>query len=228
MLEEIVSNKMKQMVADGIIESLISKRLESTIEECINDSMKLYGAFGRTIKDKIEESINISVDEISLPKYNKFITEIVNKSFIEILEKNALSNLTDIIEKSIPTVNKTEKTSTLLHIIQEIWGNEARQYGKNEIEITSEFNSDDNAMYVNICHPEYDFESIKATFYNFDKNNENNWHIGYLSIDGTTITGASIKSSNTHLGGIIGVLYKYYLMETKFEIDEELETIFLD
>ena len=71
-LSTIVTEKITSLIDNGDIESIISKKLEMTIEDCINDAMRSYSDFGQAIKSKIEESINFSLKEIKFPEIRMF------------------------------------------------------------------------------------------------------------------------------------------------------------
>jgi hypothetical protein len=225
-LNEIVINKTSEMINDGTVESLITERLEKTIAESIDSAMKSYGEFGKAITQKIKSSIQCAGQDIILPEYNQFIKKVVEDKFAQVLEKNAVPHLTELIEDVIKPVKKEAKISELLNKIEELWGDIAREEGNDCINIETEENDDGTALYVSLQNPEWDDETIKVTFYSF-KRDEGLWHIGYINDDGTRITGKPINKAKTHTNGVTDMIYKYYAMGTKFEMDTEIEDIYV-
>lgn len=223
-IENIVNNAVSSMIESGKLEELITLRLEKTIESCINDSMKDYSDFGRAIKDKINESIQCSGNNVELPQYNKFIAQVINDKFSDVLKKEGVIHLEELVGSVIKPVNKQEKISTLLDEIQESFSGVARENGLCEIEISASNNDDETAIYAVFVCPDYGDE-VKATFYNFNRNGSNDWHIGYINEDGESLVSRSADISKTATNGITDILYKYWAMGTKFEMDVEISSI---
>ena len=229
-LNEIATLKIKSMIDDGSIESLINKNIESTIEEVIKDSLRSYGDFGKALKESVSEAMCIAGREIKLPEYNKFILQVVNDQFSKVLEQNSIDQLTKLISDVIEPVQKEAKISTVLNKVGEEWGDVAREQGSEEIEIDAHYNDDETALYATFKHPEYDFESVTVTFYNFNKGRDDQsdtWHIGYINVNSQRITGRSINRVAAHLDSITDILFKYYAMGTEFELDTEIESIYV-
>ena len=228
-LNEIATRKIKAMIEDGSIEDLINKNIESTMSDVIKESLKSYGDFGKAVKESVKDAMCIAGREIKLPEYNKFILQVVNDQFTKVLQQNAVDELSQLIAEIIEPVQKEEKISTLLNKISEVWGDYSREQGNEEIKIDSSYNDDDTALYVTIKHPEYDWEDITVTFYNFSRGKEcesDTWHIGYIREGANRVTGRSVKRADVHHGEILDFIFKYYIMGTEFELDTDVESIY--
>lgn len=221
-LNKIVTEKVATMIEDGSIETMIQDRLVKTIESCIEDSMKDYSDFGRSLKEKIKESIGACQNDITIPVYNNFIKDIVMQKFVGILEENCVKHLADIVEASIPKIDKTAKFSDIMDTISEGWGSEAREAGEDCIEIESELSGDGTALYVTIREPQYD-NKTKVTFYKHG--DAAGWTIGYISERGYTVTGRATNAAKTYMSEVSSKLFQYYAMHTEFEDDVEFEDI---
>lgn len=226
-LQGIVNEKIAAMVADGTVEKAIQERVENTIKECIKDAFRTYGDFGKVIKDKIETSLQTAGRDVSIPAYNQFIKQVVEDKFISILNDNAVSHLSDLVGEIVEPVQRDGKMSTLIHKISELWGDCARESGHEEIRIEAERNDDDTALYVKIYHPNYSGDNVKVTFYNFKSDDDDRWHIGYINEDDKMVSGRASNVAKTHLNEVTSLFFKYYAMGTKFEMDEEFESIYV-
>lgn len=222
-LNEIATLKIKTMIEDGSIKELIHKNIESTMADVIKSSLKSYGEFGKALEESVKEAMCISGRNISLPEYNKYILQVVNDQFTNILEATAVDQLKELIAEVLEPVQKIGKSSKLINEIEKHWGDLAREQQLEEIKIDTEYNESNSAIYVTLHHPEYDWESLKVTFYNHGK--DELWSIGYICQGEERITGRSIKRTNSHLEPITDMFFKYYAMNTDFEMDQEFESI---
>lgn len=226
-LSKVVKETTDKMIKDGTVEAMISEKLEKTIADGIDNALRSYSDFGKALSDKINESIQCAGRNIELPEYNQFIIKVVKEKFSQVLEENAVSHLSELIENAVSPVKKEAKVSELLEKITEIWTQEAREAGNEYIDIDVESNSDDTALYVLIKHPQYEFYHTKVTFYNFRRDGANTWHIGYLAENDKPITGKLTNRTTNMTNGVTDLLYQYYAMGTEFDMDEELESIYI-
>jgi len=225
-LNGIVSTSITKMIEDGSVEKMIQEKLKETIKDCIDSSMRSYGTFGTIIKEKIEESLKLSTRNISIPEYNKFIQSIISDQFGKILKENAVDHLQKLVNDIVKPVEKEAKFSNVIEKVQELWTDEAREHGKDEIAVEVSYNDEDTAIYVTFHHPEYDFYDVKVTFYNFNKKKDT-WHIGYINEDSSVITKRpTCIARSTH--SVTDMLFAYYAMGTEFEADEEFCNIQLN
>jgi len=223
-LKNIVTDKVDEMVSDGSLEKIISDKLEETVKSSVDSAMRSYSDFGKVIEAKIKDALNGSVDAVKLPNYNKLISEIVQDQFMNVLNENSVGHLKELVERQIKPFTKSSKMSCLIQELRDGMNEVAAEAGTDSIDVQTEYHSD-NAMFVTINHPEYDFQSVKVTFYNF--RNEG-WHIGYINEDNKKITGRAKNVASVCLSGITRILFQYYAMGTIFELDEEFEDFYYD
>ena len=226
-LQSIVNDKIVAMVTDGTVEKAIQEQVEKTIKKSIQDALRAYGDFGKTITEKIEVALQTAGRDVDIPTYNQFIKQVVEEKFVQVLEANAIAHLSELIEGVIEPVTKEAKISELLAKIEEAWGDLAREHYHEEIKIDTEYNDDNTAIRMTIHPPEFSDDKVRATFYNFNRQQEDRWHIGYINIRGTAITGHPLNKARTYVNGVASILFKYYAMGTKFEMDTEIESIYV-
>jgi len=223
-LREIVSSKISEMLDDGSVEKIISENIEKTIKVSVEQALQSYSEFGRTITKKIESSVQCAGNDIEIPEYNIFIKQVIQKKFIEVMDANAVNHLSELVNGIIEPVLGLAKTSELMSQIEEAWSNLAIENDSHEIEVTSDMNEEGTALYVTFKGPGYEGD-VKATFYNFKSQKEDLWHIGYINESGISVTGLHSNKARTHCNSATDILFKYYAMGTKFELDQEFEDI---
>ena len=228
-LKEIASAKMSSMIEDGSIEKMIDDNLGNAVQDAVKSAFNYSSEFTKVLKEKVQEAINSACDNIKLPAYNKYISSIIEEQFMTVLKEDAVKHLAREVGEIIEPVKATAKMSELMDAIGELWGDEAREEGKEEIEIDCRTNDDETAMYVTIKNPIYEHNDVKVTFYNFNRSGEEDkgWHIGYINVDGEAMTGGSLNFAKTAFGGLANLLFKYYAMSTRFELDTGIDSIYV-
>ncbi len=226
-LNEVVTTKIASMISDGSVEKLINKGVEHAVAEAIKDALRSYGEFGKALTEKIKESIQTASHKIEIPEYNKFIQQVVQEQFIKVLNQNAVDHLSKLVGEIIEPIEGKTTISVLLNKVKEAWTEIAREEGKEEIEVSVEDNSDNTALYVTFTHPQYEDESVHATLYNHHSNDGDLWHIGYISEGKNRITGRFTEKAAICTHYVTDILYKYWAMGTRFEMDTEIENIYV-
>ena len=220
-LHQIVSDKLSEMINSGAIEEIISKNLVKTVEESVEKALRSYGDFGKVVSKKIEDAIMFSESDINLPLYNTLIADRIHTAFSKAMNENALTHFENLVADIVEPMPKEAKFSDIMDDIKKCWAEESE---RGNVEVESNYNDDDTALYVSIKHPEYDWHNIKITFYNWKKKT---WHIGYLRVGEKTLSIDPRKYADNGMGAtnLGDRLFKYFLSKTEFEADEEFESI---
>lgn len=210
-LQQIVNEQINAMLTSGSIEQMIAEKLNSTINECVSDAMRYYGDFGKSIKSKIEESINSSLSNITIPEYNKFICDMVIESYTQAMNESSKAHMKELLDKHLAPVAKEMTAQQLLEQIEQYWQEDTRENGHHKINIA--WSRRTSAIYMKVINPEYEDQSIEVTFYNHRENDSNTYHIGYIKEDENKISGCITGA--THALGLAGFFYKLYCAQTK-------------
>jgi hypothetical protein len=226
-LNEVVTSTISRLIESGEIDKMISENVEETVRASVKSALREYGSFGEAVKEHIKEAIQFDHRDVSMPIYNQFIGDIIRDKFTKVLQEDAAKHLSEIVEGIIEPVTKDAKMSDFIRLVESTWGDVARSEGNEEIEIEAEYNDDDTAVYVKIKHPEWDHECIRVTFYNFNRDGSNAWHIGYLNEDGKNLTTRTVDLAGSCINEITSALFKYYAMGTVFEMDCEIGSIYV-
>ena len=210
-LQQIVNEQINAMIMSGSIEQMIAQKLNATINECVSDAMRSYGEFGKSIKLKIEESINASLSQVTIPEYNKFISDIVMESYTQAMNETSKAHMKELLDQHLAPVEKEMTAQKLLEKIEGYWQDEAREHGYEEIGI--EWERRGGAIYMKVIHPEYNWKSITLTFYSHNEDNSDIYRIGYINEDKKQISGC--RTGATYALGLAGFFYKLYCAQTK-------------
>lgn len=214
-IQNVVTQAVKFMAEDGTIEKMIFTQLEKTINSLLVDCLREYSDFGKSVKEKISESINQSLDGIKFPLYNKYIAEITEKHFRKWLDEEASKHLSKQIEEHLPVIKKEGKFSELVNEIENLCRDEILQSGENELKVESTIDDCGKRWEVKFEDPS-NSEKTEVTMYNFDGKG---WHVGYISSDGRQITGSYINRTCSYTTYMSDLFYRYWAMGTVFEDD---------
>ncbi len=210
-LQQIVNEQINVIVTSGSIEQMIAEKLNATIKESVRETMQSYGSFGKSIKSKIEESINSSLSNITIPEYNKFICEMVMECYTQAMNETSKAHIKELLDKHLAPVAKEMTAQQLLEQIEQYWQEDARENDHHKINIA--WNRRTKAIYMKAINPEYEDQSIEVTFYNHREDDSNTYHIGYINEDKKQISGCITGA--TYALGLAGFFYKLYCAQTK-------------
>lgn len=78
-LKQAVSAAFDKIVASGVIEQAIEKKLTETITSAIDEQLRSYSDFGKSIKEQVSQALAIDLSQAGLPTYGHLVTEIVRR-----------------------------------------------------------------------------------------------------------------------------------------------------
>lgn len=78
-LKQAVSDAFDKIVASGTIEQAIEKKLTETITSAIDEQLRSYSDFGKTIKDQVSKALAVDLSVAGLPTYGHLVTEIIRR-----------------------------------------------------------------------------------------------------------------------------------------------------
>ena len=113
-LAETVNETLVEMIEGDVVKEIIQKQLESTITDVVSDSMRSYSDFGKVIKEKINQVVNIAASNVELPEYTKFVSGVVIEQFDKVLHEQAKTQLEKLINKELGALNQDSITCSQL------------------------------------------------------------------------------------------------------------------
>jgi hypothetical protein len=218
-LAEVVNTSIVKMIENGSIEKMIVTKIESTVAEIVNDSMKTYSDFGKDIKSKIEGSIKLN-SGWTLPSYNNFIIEQVKSRFSEVVKGSALANIDEILKEEFPVIEDIQSADLITDYVTKQWKEDAFK-SNGEIELSAELSDSETTMVVKLKHPEYDWYNVELALY--DHNKEGVWCIGYINENSLSRGGRTEVTRNptaaTYASNIGLFLLNLYAQKVQFKLE---------
>ncbi|MGS4345119.1 hypothetical protein ACKUSY_05805 [Myroides odoratus] len=104
---KVTQEAVKTVVAEKLPE-MVTKYVSEMVQDIVKDTFRSYGDVSKQIKQKIEESINVNLQEFDLIDYNSLIAKTINEN---LLQQVNLQPILDMTQDIIGFVNK--KTITL-------------------------------------------------------------------------------------------------------------------
>ncbi|BBM00474.1 hypothetical protein [Microbulbifer sp. GL-2] len=223
-LQKLVTESLGKYIDSGKLEKSIDSKVESTIVGILDSVLREYSDFGKSLKKAIEDKISICTNQITLPEYNKYITDMIGELYIKALHDQAGAHLKPLLDKALKPVPSVMTSKEFLELIKEEW---QEQHLRNEHkEIILEWKRSEDFIDVKILHGEYSFNNVEISLYK-DRNEEHHY-ISILREDGKNFRrGVQAHTANY---GLPGELFKLYARRTLITgIDEVYgDSIYLD
>ncbi|MDM1499082.1 hypothetical protein [Myroides odoratimimus] len=106
-LNEVTQEAVNKVISEKLPE-MVEKHVSEMIQDIIKDTFRSYGDVAKNIKSKIEETINVNLQEFDLIDYNSLIAKTINDN---LLQQVNLQPILDMTQDIVGFVNK--KTITL-------------------------------------------------------------------------------------------------------------------
>lgn len=106
-LNEVTQEAVNKVISEKLPE-MVEKHVSEMIQDIIKDTFRSYGDVAKNIKSKIEETINVNLQEFDLIDYNSLIAKTINDN---LLQQVNLQPIIDMTQDIVGFVNK--KTITL-------------------------------------------------------------------------------------------------------------------
>jgi hypothetical protein len=98
-LKQAVAAAFDKIVASGVIEQVIEKKLTETISDAIGTHLRSYGDFGKAIQEKVQQSIGVNLDRMDLPSYNDFVLKVIRTQMDAAMTGTAAKQLEENMAK---------------------------------------------------------------------------------------------------------------------------------
>jgi len=76
-LQQAVANAFANVVAAGTIEKAIEEKLTSTITSIINEELRSYSDFGKSLGEQVKAAMQVDFSNLGLPGYNDLILKLI-------------------------------------------------------------------------------------------------------------------------------------------------------
>lgn len=214
-IQDQVQNSLNEIVSSGKIEEIISKKIEKTIEDILDDSLRSYSDFGKKVKEVINNSLQIDLSKISTLGYQQIVTDIVKQK----LQEAALQHISKPIEEVLSQVLSPfeKRTYKLSEIIEKYKESEWDSSDDDEVEISFHV---EESSYSSI-HIGFDIEAGKRKYdceYQMSLNKDDGV-LWMFEIKGWRPQKGDLRASSIH-GTFDHFIFNLYASQCPIEIDE--------
>jgi len=96
-IQILVQEQLNKIITEGKLAEIVKTKVEKTLEDVIQDMVRIYSDFGKGLKEEINKAFKIDFEKISAVDYNHIVVSIVKDQ----LDKHLLSSVKDPISAAI-------------------------------------------------------------------------------------------------------------------------------
>lgn len=215
-IQEQVQSALNNVVSSGKIEEIISKKIEKTIEDILEDSLRSYSDFGKQVKEIINQSLQIDLSKINTLGYQQIVVDIVNQKLQEATLEHISKPIEAVLNEVIAPFEK--RTYKLSEIIEKYKEHEWDSSDDDEVEISFHV---EESSYRSI-HIGFDKEKGKRKYdceYQLSVNDDKDKNIYSFEIKGWKSQSGDLRASSIH-GPFDHFIFNLYASQCPIEIDE--------
>jgi hypothetical protein len=120
-LQDIVNNKVKDMVSEGIIQTKIEDSLQGAIEKAIASQFETWGNVTKQIEDALKEGLKINTRDIPFESYNEQMLVLVKTKLGQMFKGAAADRFMSEMEKILSPAPKEIPINEFIEKIVSIW-----------------------------------------------------------------------------------------------------------
>lgn len=113
-LEKIVADSFAKIVESGAIEKAIEQKLGETIVNIVQNELRDYSDFSKTLKEHVKTSLQVNFDKLDLPSYNDLILRVIRQTVLSKSELLIQQNFVPQIEMLLAPAPSEIKISKLI------------------------------------------------------------------------------------------------------------------
>lgn len=212
---KMIENAFQKIADSGKIEQKIEETIQKSVESIINDLLKSYSDFGKSLKEQLSEKIKIDLDKIDLPTYNKMIENYIRENVNSQMKEHAKKLIDDNLKEILSVEEKDWKLSEFIEEFKsQLEEYDGERYGSSMTCIvdTSEYGHGDmHHIYIDEDENVEKYRCKIRLFVSDDK-------LTSVTYDGDD------WNKEKFLGwkhGIEAILFRIYSQGKKFVVDED-------
>ena len=205
--------KVQEVETSGKLEEIIEKHLISCLDDIVGDSFRWNGEAKKSIEEALKGKLNISTENLNISRYQKIVTDIVEKQVNDTVVKNLSDQIKETVDGITEVLDKKDwKLSDIISkfvdsLDKSYDGDMDDQYGECTL-IVKEGRG--------FAHIYFDKEEGKA---NYSCSNQIDLHDGKIynvKIDGENYSPFHISSMDS----FESFMFKLYCNNVRVEVDE--------
>lgn len=120
-LQQIVSNKVNDMVQSGVIETAIEQAVEKCVTKVLEDQFRSYGELSKQMEKVIQEKLSIATENISIPSYEDQMTKVMNNTLNKFITSEAMMRFEEMAADKFGTLPSEMPLVDFVNKIVEYW-----------------------------------------------------------------------------------------------------------
>lgn len=113
-LNVLAMNAMRKMEQEGKLQDMITKQVESTMQEVVKDLFGKWSDFSKNMKKEIEEQLKINFKDLNLSTYNELIMQAVAESINDEIAVEGVARIQENIKNLVGSTKDEYKLSELV------------------------------------------------------------------------------------------------------------------
>ncbi|AMO58145.1 hypothetical protein GZ77_20640 [Endozoicomonas montiporae] len=120
-LQQIINNKIEDMIANGDIKVVIENNIQKAVNEAISNQFRSYGSLTKQLEKELEEGLQISLKDISFETYNQQMLVAVKQKMGAVFASEASSKFMTEMDELLKPAPKEISINELVEVIAESW-----------------------------------------------------------------------------------------------------------
>jgi hypothetical protein len=127
-LENIIQEKVNELVASCAIEKMVETHISKTIDEILKDLFREYSDFGKKVKEAIGNKMDIDLSKLNIDSYTGMVCQIIEQQLNKTSFATAATAINEHVAKVLQQIEKKHwKLSEIVHkYIESQYGDDVR------------------------------------------------------------------------------------------------------
>jgi len=120
-LNQIINDKMAELLTNGVIEKAIEEKLENALQEAIRDQFSYSGAIKKSIETAMKEGLGIDLSNIDFDSYNQQMLTAVKVKVGNMFAGGAVAKFNEDMDELFKVAPKEVSINELVNIVVKHW-----------------------------------------------------------------------------------------------------------
>ncbi|MGE7880353.1 hypothetical protein [Peribacillus muralis] len=113
-LNKMVVESLEKMEAEGKVQEIVDKHIQSTVNDVIKDLFGDWSDFSKALKNKAKEALQVNFDDLNLRTYNHLILQSIKDKLDDEITNQGVAQIKGQIEGILSDTKREYKLSELV------------------------------------------------------------------------------------------------------------------
>lgn len=218
-INEEIQKASDKVIAENL-PNMVEKSTVKMLESIVSDIFSSYSPMAKSIKETIEKSLDINLQNFKLVDYNVIVANAVNSQLTECINENTLRPISELVKSAVGFIeNKSIKLSTIHEIVIEASKEDDSTESEGEISFYAEKNDKYGWVTVNFDIEKGRSQNDCAIEFLISDSKESN----IFCFNAKTFMSRKGNLTPSKLAGLSQLerqIFRLYSAQVKIEIDE--------